>query len=72
MLECDAQPAALVAHSKMLINSYLFVTETHVMHMKTAGWTYGQLYIVYVIHEMDTVCLNVMHNLQRLLTPASC
>ena len=42
MRECDAQPAALVAPSWVIINSYLCVTDTFKQHMITAGETQGR------------------------------
>ena len=42
MRECDAQPIALVAPCRILINSYLCVTDTFKQHMITAGWTQGR------------------------------
>ena len=40
--ECDAQPKALVAPYKWKIDSYLCVTDTKVLHMRTAAWTHGR------------------------------
>ena len=70
MYECDAQPAALVAPCWIIINGYVCVTDTYILHMSTAGWTHARYLIVSVMHEMDTVCVNAMRSLQRLLHPA--
>ena len=70
MRECDAQPAALVAPSGcwIIIHGYVCVTDTYILHMRTAGWSH--VLIVSVIYEMDTVCVNAMRSLQRLLHAA--
>ena len=37
MRECDAQPAALVAPCWIINHGYVCVTDTYILHMRTAG-----------------------------------
>ena len=55
MRECDALSAALVSLCWVIIDSYPCVTDTYVLHMRTAARTHGWCNIMQVIHELDTV-----------------
>ena len=62
MRECDAQPKELVAHSRINIHCHVCVADRCSLHTRTAGWIHDQYFIMSVIQELDTVCVNVMHS----------
>ena len=70
MRECDAQPSVLVASCRIVINGYVCVVDSCSLLMRTGKYNHDQYFIVFAIHELDTVCMIAMRSLECLLHPA--
>ena len=69
MRECNSQPAVLVASCQIILYGNDRVAVGFSLRMRIGVGTNDQYYIVTVIHEFDTVCVNALRSMQCLLRP---